>query len=109
MRMLRKACGWTRPDRVRNEDVRTAMHKTPVQLKLKEQRLRLFGHVLSRPQSHPIREAMEFEAQGPKKRLREVIKKDLVEAKVMAGDTVDGMKWRRLTRTADPAMARDYC
>ncbi|XGW19497.1 hypothetical protein V3C99_003389 [Haemonchus contortus] len=113
MRMLRWACGWTRLDRVRNEDVRTAMQTAPIQLKMREQRLRWFGHVLRRPQSHPIREAMEFEAQGkrprgaPKKRWRDVIKKDLAETKVTAEDAVDRMKWRRLTRTADPATARD--
>ncbi|XGW05890.1 hypothetical protein V3C99_016338 [Haemonchus contortus] len=58
------------------------------------------------------REAMECEAQGkrpraPKKRWRDVIKKDLAEAKVTAEDAVDRMKWSRLTRTADPATARD--
>ncbi|XGW34423.1 hypothetical protein V3C99_018363 [Haemonchus contortus] len=33
-----------------------------------QQRLRWFGHVLRRPQSHPIREAMELEAQGKRPR-----------------------------------------
>ncbi|VDO67406.1 unnamed protein product [Haemonchus placei] len=111
--MLRWACGWTRLDRVKNEAVRTAMQTAPIQLYMREQRLRWFGHVLRRPQSRPIREAMEFEAQGkrprgtPKKRWRDVIKKDLAEAKVKAEDAVDRMKWRRLRRTADPATARD--
>nr|CDJ81302.1 unnamed protein product [Haemonchus contortus] len=50
---------------------------------------------------------MEFEAQGkrpqgaPKKRWRDVIKKDLAEAKVTAEDAVNRMKFRRLIRTAD--------
>nr|CDJ90887.1 RNA-directed DNA polymerase (reverse transcriptase) domain containing protein [Haemonchus contortus] len=113
MRMLRWACGWTRLDRIRNEDVRTVMQTAPVQLKMREQRLRWFGHVLRRPQSHPIRKAMEFEAQGkrprgaPKKRWRDVIKKDVAEAMVTAEDAVNRMKCRRLIRTADPATARD--
>nr|CDJ93072.1 RNA-directed DNA polymerase (reverse transcriptase) domain containing protein [Haemonchus contortus] len=113
MRMLRWTCGWTRLDRIRNEAVRTVMQIAPVQLKMREQRLRWFGHVLRRPQSHPIRKAMEFEAQdkrprgAPKKRWRDVIKKDLAEAKVTAEDAVNRMKWRRLIRTADPATARD--
>ncbi|PIO65064.1 hypothetical protein TELCIR_13283 [Teladorsagia circumcincta] len=58
--MLRWACGWTRLDRVRNEDV---MQIAPVQLKVREHRLRWYGHVLRRPLDHPIREAMDFEAQ----------------------------------------------
>ncbi|VDO54531.1 unnamed protein product [Haemonchus placei] len=52
----------TRLDRIRNEDVRTAMKAAPVQLKMREQRLRWFGHVLRRPQSNAIREVMEFKA-----------------------------------------------
>ncbi|XGW34175.1 hypothetical protein V3C99_018193, partial [Haemonchus contortus] len=40
MRMLRWACGWMRLDRIRNEDVRTVMQTAPVQLKMREQRLR---------------------------------------------------------------------
>uniref|UniRef100_A0A0N4WQN3 Ribosome biogenesis protein NOP53 n=1 Tax=Haemonchus placei TaxID=6290 RepID=A0A0N4WQN3_HAEPC len=61
------------------------MQTAPVQLKMGEQRLRRFGHVLKRPQSYSIREAMEFEAQGkrhrgaPKKRWRDMIKKDLAK------------------------------
>ncbi|PIO71128.1 hypothetical protein TELCIR_06981 [Teladorsagia circumcincta] len=62
--MLRWACGWTRPDRVRNEDIRSAMQTDPIQLKVREHRLRWYGHVLRRPQDHPIRTAMDFEAQG---------------------------------------------
>ncbi|VDO28584.1 unnamed protein product [Haemonchus placei] len=54
-------------------------------------------------------EAVEFEAQSKlprgdsEKRWRDVIKKDLAEAKVTAEDAVDRMKRRRLTRTTDSA------
>lgn len=44
---------------------------------------------------------------APKKRWRDVIKKDFAEAKVMAEDAEDRKKWRRLTRIADPVTARD--
>uniref|UniRef100_W6NBE8 Endonuclease-reverse transcriptase HmRTE-e01 n=1 Tax=Haemonchus contortus TaxID=6289 RepID=W6NBE8_HAECO len=53
------------------------------------------------------------EAQGtrprgaPKKRWRDLIKKDFAEAEITAEDAVDRQKWRRLTRTADLATARD--
>ncbi|VDO60283.1 unnamed protein product [Haemonchus placei] len=89
------------------------MQTAPIRLKMREQRLRWFGHVLKRPQSHPVREAMEFEAQGKRpgrateKRWRDVTMKDLSEAKVTAEDAVDRMKWRWPTGTADPATVRD--
>ncbi|VDL78066.1 unnamed protein product [Nippostrongylus brasiliensis] len=50
MRMLRWACGWTRMDRVRNEDLRSVMGVAPVHLKMREQRLRWYGHILRRGQ-----------------------------------------------------------
>uniref|UniRef100_A0A7I4YY00 EF-hand domain-containing protein n=1 Tax=Haemonchus contortus TaxID=6289 RepID=A0A7I4YY00_HAECO len=87
--MLRWACGWTRLDRIRNEDVRLAMQTAPVQLIMRERHLRWFGHVLRRPQNHPTRVSMEFEAQGrrrretPEKRWLDVIKKGVAEAKIM--------------------------
>ncbi|KIH57289.1 hypothetical protein ANCDUO_12521 [Ancylostoma duodenale] len=62
MRMPRWACGFTRRDEVRNEDIRTLMQTAPIQLKLREQRLRWFGHVMRRPPLHPTRQALEMEA-----------------------------------------------
>ncbi|EPB70089.1 hypothetical protein ANCCEY_10810 [Ancylostoma ceylanicum] len=60
MRMLRWACGLTRCDRVPNEDIRTIMQTAPIQLKLRAQRLRWYGHVMRRPSPHPSRQAMEI-------------------------------------------------
>ena len=59
-----------------------------------------------------IRKALVFEAEGKrpraasKKRWRDLIEKDLVEAKVTAVDAVDRRKWRRLTRMTGLATAR---
>ncbi|PIO75210.1 hypothetical protein TELCIR_02766 [Teladorsagia circumcincta] len=39
------------------------MQTAPIQLKVREQRLRWYGHGLRRPQDHPVRTAMDFEAQ----------------------------------------------
>nr|CDJ85325.1 uncharacterized protein LOC100840703 [Haemonchus contortus] len=115
MRMLRWACGWTRLDKTGNEDVRAIIQVAPVQLKIRQERLRWYGLVMRRPPNHPTMEAMEFEAQekwprlAPKKRWRNVIKKDITEAEVTAEDAVVRQKWKRLTRIADPATARDLC
>ncbi|KIH46881.1 hypothetical protein ANCDUO_23063, partial [Ancylostoma duodenale] len=60
MRMLRWACGLTRYDKVRNEDIRTMLQTAPIQLKMRAQRLRWFGHVMRRSQQHPTRQALEM-------------------------------------------------
>ncbi|VDO66148.1 unnamed protein product [Heligmosomoides polygyrus] len=113
MRMLRWACGWTCRDRVRNEDVRAVMKTALIQLKMREQRLRWYGHVLRRPEDHPTRLALDFEAPGkrprgaPRKRWKDVIKRDLAEVGATADDALDRMRWRQITRTEEPATARD--
>ncbi|VDO95916.1 unnamed protein product [Heligmosomoides polygyrus] len=113
MRMLRWAFGWTRQDRVRNEDVRTVMKTAPIHLKMREQRLRWYGHILRRQEDHPTKLALNFEAPGkrprgaPRKRWREVIKRDLAEIGAAPDEALDRMRWRRITKAADPATARD--
>ncbi|PIO76026.1 hypothetical protein TELCIR_01917 [Teladorsagia circumcincta] len=63
------------------------------------------------PQDHPVRTAVDFGAQGKrprgaaKERWRE--KKNLTEIRATAEDALDRTTWRRLTKTADSATARD--
>ncbi|VDP62654.1 unnamed protein product [Heligmosomoides polygyrus] len=89
------------------------MKSAPIQLKMREQRLRWYGHVLRRPEDHPTRLALDFEAPGkrprgaPRKTWKDVIKRDLAEVGATADDVLDRMRWRQITRTADPVTARD--
>ncbi|KAM3199099.1 hypothetical protein P3L10_034251 [Capsicum annuum] len=53
IRMLRWMCGLTRGDRVRNETVREKVGVTPVECKMREARLRWFGHVKRRSMDAP--------------------------------------------------------
>ncbi|VDP04190.1 unnamed protein product [Heligmosomoides polygyrus] len=87
MRKLRWACGWTRRDRLRNEDVRAVT--VPIQLKMREQT----------PGKRPRGAA--------RKRWKDVTKKDLAEVGATADEALDRMSWRQITRTADPATAQD--
>jgi hypothetical protein len=48
MRMLRWICGHTRRDRVRNDDIREKLGVTPVDEKLRQHRLKWFGHIQMR-------------------------------------------------------------
>ncbi|EYC43100.1 hypothetical protein Y032_0503g2638 [Ancylostoma ceylanicum] len=113
MRMLRWACGLTRRDKVRNENIRALMQTAPIQQKLRAQRLRWFGHVMRRSPLHPTRKAMEMEVSGkrprgaPKKRWKDTVSKDMRELGVTKDDAQNRDLWRRRTKTADPANARD--
>ncbi|EYB92481.1 hypothetical protein Y032_0193g1392 [Ancylostoma ceylanicum] len=113
MRMLRWACGFTRRDKVCNEDIRTLMQTAPIQQKLRAQRLRWFGHVMRRSPLHPTRQALEMEVTGkrprgaPKKRWKDTVCKDMRELGVTKDAAQDRDLWRRRTKTADPVNARD--
>ena len=49
MRMLRWACGHTRKDRIRNDDIREKGGVAPIEEKLVQHRLRWFGHIQYMP------------------------------------------------------------
>ena len=70
MRMLRWQCGVTRRDRIRNEFIRGSLKIAPISTKVKESRLRWYGHLRRRPEDHPTRRMMELDPPGPRKRGR---------------------------------------
>ncbi|PHT98959.1 26S protease regulatory subunit 6A -like protein [Capsicum chinense] len=55
MRMLRWMCGFTRVDRVRNEIIREKVRVMLVEDRMREVRLRWFGHVMRRDTDAPVR------------------------------------------------------
>ena len=55
MRMLHWMCGNTQRDKVRNEDIRTKIDVASIEEKIRENRLRWFGHVRRRPTDVPVR------------------------------------------------------
>ena len=55
MRMIRWMCGHTRRDRIRNEVIRDLVNVAPIVDKMRETRLRWFGHVKRRNVDGPVR------------------------------------------------------
>ena len=84
MRMLRWMCGNTQRDKVRNEDIRTKIVVAFIEEKMRENRLRWFGHVRRRLTDALVQRVEHINlgqvkrAQGrPKKTLMEVIRQDI--------------------------------
>jgi len=101
MRMIRWMCGYTRLDKIRNEVIRDLVKVAPIEDKMRETRLRWFGHVKRRSVDGPVRSCERINTlvgkrgrgRGrPKKSLDEVIRDDL---KVI-GLTEDMAQDRRL-------------
>jgi len=55
MRMLRWMCGHTRPDKIRNVDIWEKVGVAPMDDRMREERLRWFGHVQRRSIDSPVR------------------------------------------------------
>ena len=55
MRMLRWMCGHTRNDKIRNEDILGKVGVAKIEGKMRENRLRWFGHVKQKLTDAPVR------------------------------------------------------
>ena len=85
MKMLRFAMGVTRKDKIRNECIRSTVKVEWLGMKMREGRLRWYGHVMRRDQEHLGRKMLEMELLGkrkrgrPKRRFLDVVKEDMGE------------------------------
>ncbi|KAH0664891.1 hypothetical protein KY285_026097 [Solanum tuberosum] len=101
MRMLRWMCGHTRSDKIRNEVIREKVGVASVVDKLREARLRWFGHVRRRCAEAPVRRCEGLVVEGsrrgrgrPKKYWGEVIRQDLAQLRITEDMTLDRKAWR---------------
>ena len=113
MKMLRWPLGLTRLDKVRNEDVRKRMGVATIMEKAQEKRLRWYGHLRRMEPDGVARRAMDMEVKGkrpkgrPKLRWMDAINKDLTARGLQPKDASDRLRWRKMTRHADPVTKRE--
>ena len=67
MKMLRFAMGVTRKDKIRNEYIRGTVKVERLGMKMREGRLRWYGHVMRRDQEYVGRKMIEMELPGKRK------------------------------------------
>ncbi|KAI3814008.1 hypothetical protein L1987_18747 [Smallanthus sonchifolius] len=101
MRMLRWMCGHTRMDRIRNKVFRERLGVACISDKIREGRLRWFGHVRRRGMSAPVRSVETLTLKGkrgrgrPKLTWEERIRQDLLDLHLFEDMTEDRTSWRR--------------
>ncbi|VFQ79217.1 unnamed protein product [Cuscuta campestris] len=107
MRMLRWMCGKTRLDRISNEVIRHQVGMAPVENKLREARLRWFGHVRRRDADAPVLRCERISIIGgswgrgrPRKNWKEVIRHDLGLLTLTEDMALDRNLWRTRIRVA---------
>ena len=83
MKMLRFAIRVTRKNKIRNEYIRGTVKIEQLGMKMREGRLRWYGHVMRRDKEYVGRRAMKMELLGkrkrgrPKRRFLDVVKEDM--------------------------------
>ena len=83
IKMLRFAMGVTRKDKIRNKQIRSTAKVERLGMKIREGRLRWYGHVMRRDQDYVGRKMMEMELPGKRRRGRlkrrfvDVVKEDI--------------------------------
>ena len=108
LKMLRFSLGVTRMDRIRNEYIRGTAQVGRFGDKVREARLRWFGHVHRREAEYIGRRMLKMEPPGrrrrgrPKKRFMDAVRADMRVVGVSMEDVEDRAKWRRLIRCGDP-------
>ena len=95
---------------MRNENIRTKISIAPIEDKMRENRLRWFGHVRHKPTDAPVQRIEHIKlgqvkrAQGqPKKIWMEVIRQDIKAKGLNEGILLDRNEWRKLIHVPDLA------
>ncbi|MCJ8729789.1 hypothetical protein PDJAM_G00110470 [Pangasius djambal] len=108
LKMLRFSLGVTRLDRIRNEYIIGTAHVGCLGDKVREARLRWFGHVQRRESEYIGRRMLDMELPGrrrrgrPKRRYMEVINEDMKLVGASVEHAEDRDRWRVMIRCGDP-------
>ncbi|KAK3555713.1 hypothetical protein QTP86_029004, partial [Hemibagrus guttatus] len=104
LKMLRFSLGVTRLDRIRNEYIRGTAHVGRLGDKVREARLRWFGHVQRRESEYIGRRMLDMELPGrrqrgrPKRRYMDGINEDMKLVGASVEDAEDRDRWREMIR-----------
>ena len=108
MKILRFTMGVTTKDKIRNEYIRSTAKVERLEMKIREGRLRWYGHVMRRDQEYVGRKMMEMELPGkrkrgrPKRQFLDVVKEDMEEVCAKETDVEDRKMWKMMIRCGHP-------
>lgn len=108
MRMLRWMLGISLRDRLRNEEIRRRAGIVKISDKIREARLRWYGHVLRKPEGEAVKRVWRQPVVGRRSRgrqrlrWRDRVERDMMEVGLREEDAEERQTWRRLIKAADP-------
>ena len=107
MRMLRRILGISSREK-KNEDIRKKCGVANILGKMREARLRWFGHMMRRDEEEAVSIVRELVVVGergrgrPRRRWEDCIRRDMVMMELKGEDVWDRSTWRHASRVADP-------
>ena len=108
LKTVRRALGVTRKDKIRNEYVRGTAKIAKLGDKLRNAKLRWYGHVKRREEGYVGKTMMEMVVPGRKKRGRprirwmDLAREDMERVGAREGNKIDRENWKILSRCGDP-------
>ena len=108
IKMLRFAMGVKRKDKIKNEHIRSTIKVKRLGMKMREGRLRWYGHAMRRDQEYVGIKMMEMELLGKRRRGRlkrrflDLVKEDMGEVGAKETDVEDRKIWRMMICCGHP-------
>ena len=110
MRMLRWMSGVTRRNMIRNEHIRGTTRVVQASKKIKEKRLKQYGHVRRMKEEHIVRRMLDVDIPGkrrirrPNLRWKDACKRDMAEVGLKEDTKTNRVSWRItiISYTGDP-------
>ena len=108
LKMVRRALGVTRKDKIRNQYVRRTAKIAKLGDKLRNARLRWYGPVKRREEDYMGKRMLEMAVPGirkrgrPRRRWMDLVREYMERIGAREGGEIDRVKWRLLSRCGDP-------
>ena len=106
--MLRWALGKTRLDKIKNENIRQQLEIVPIAEKMRDSRLRWYGHTLRSNEDTVAKTALDLTVEGkrkrgrPKQRWEKVLENDMEHRGILIQDSENRTLWKQKATTRVP-------
>ena len=103
MKMLRRIKGVTLRDKVKSVDIRKELGVNSIKEKVRERRLRCYGHMQRMEENNEVRAVVDMMVPGkrPRGRWVDCVRRYMQELWITLEDAQDRILWRSRIRTAD--------
>ena len=92
--MLRRIKGVTLRDKVKSVDIRKELGVTSIQEKVREMRLRWYGHMQRMEENNEVRTIVDMPGKRPRGRWMDCIRRDMQELRITPEDAQDRTFWK---------------